>query len=521
MRPSSWIPFLALLPWTIESPGAAQSASSAPRHGLGSFVDPASPPPPSHTPSYVEDSADVQTLALDSGRSELEIGDVDGDGHPDLVSVGDHGSPFINTQQHGVMVWFGDGAGGFTLAQTGNFGYGGVALGDVDGDGLVDVGYGVHHDYASTDLGDQLLEVARGDGSGTTWFPWDDGLATNGETWGMFGTDFGDVDADGDLDVGSNSFGCCAGVHVYLNGGDGTWSQGFGFTGGNSSMDFAFADFDGDGDLDALAANSSGKVWFGQGDGTFTAGDGNLPSAYAGVSSGDVDGDGQDELALVNGGVAQVWTWSAGLTWTRMSDGLPSAGSVDATELVDANGDGQLDLVTFGNGQLAIHELGPGGTWSLLHAFTTPGSGSKDHAAMRVGDVDHNGFVDIALWQEEGSLFSSRNTFRVFREASTPTVAALWPVAPSANRVWRAGQVRFIDWTAAIPSPFTDSVDLAYSLGGPNGPWLPIASNVPSSGRVQWVVPRGLASTEAHIRYSLDVGPYRIIQKSATFVIAP
>lgn len=138
-------------------------------------------PPPPHPLAYFESSNGLG-LGLDGGRTELEMVDVDGDGHVDLVSVGDHGSPFINTQQHGVMVWFGSGLGQWTLQQEGDFGYGGVAVGDVNGDGFQDVGYGVHHDYSATDLGDQLLEVALGDGSGISWQAWDDGLATD-DAW--------------------------------------------------------------------------------------------------------------------------------------------------------------------------------------------------------------------------------------------------------------------------------------------------------------------------------------------------
>jgi len=172
--------------------------------------------------SYVESSTGLTPPTMEGGRTEVEMGDVDNDGNIDLVSIGDHGSPLINTDQHGVMVWFGDGTGSWSVYQFGDFGYGGVALGDVNNDGFMDVGYGMHHNYSSSDLGDQLLEVALGDGSGKFWTPWDDGLATSGDTWGMFCTDFADVDNDGDLDIASNSFGYGAGVHVYRNNGDGT-----------------------------------------------------------------------------------------------------------------------------------------------------------------------------------------------------------------------------------------------------------------------------------------------------------
>src|SRR5262245_20538660 len=258
---------------------------------------------PPHPLSYLPTQSGLEPPTFDGGRSEFEIADVDADGHPDLVSVGDHGSPFIGTSQHGIMVWLGDGAGGFSLVMSGNFGYGGVALGDVDGDGHMDAAYGVHHDYSSDDFGDQLIEVARGDGSGAGWTPWDDGLATAGETYGMFGTDLGDVDGDGDLDLVSNSFGCCAGLHVYQNHGDGSWSPTFSAPGSNSDMDCLFCDFTGDGHLDLAAASQSGKAWRGDGTGAFTKSLGLPDGSYRGVSAGDVSGDGADELAYLSGGV--------------------------------------------------------------------------------------------------------------------------------------------------------------------------------------------------------------------------
>ena len=79
--------------------------------------------------------------------------------------------------------------------------------------------------------------------------------------------DFADVDNDGDLDVGSVGFGACAGVQVYLNDGDGTWTHAFGFVGGNSSMLFGFGDVNGDGHADFAAAHGSGTIYLGDGHG--------------------------------------------------------------------------------------------------------------------------------------------------------------------------------------------------------------------------------------------------------------
>lgn len=104
----------------------------------------------------------------------------------------------------------------------------------------------MHHNYYSTDFGDQFLEVALGDGPGIDWTSWDDGPATNGGTWGMLGTDFGDVDNDGDLVLFSISFGAGAGLRLYINQGDGIWVQSFGFLNGNPENLVQFGDFDND-----------------------------------------------------------------------------------------------------------------------------------------------------------------------------------------------------------------------------------------------------------------------------------
>jgi len=65
--------------------------------------------------NYIESSAGLQTPQLESGRTELEMADINQDGHIDILSIGDHGSTYINTQEHGIMVWFGDGQGNWKV----------------------------------------------------------------------------------------------------------------------------------------------------------------------------------------------------------------------------------------------------------------------------------------------------------------------------------------------------------------------------------------------------------------------
>jgi hypothetical protein len=450
---------------------------------------------------------------MEEGRTEFEFGDVNSDGYVDIVSIGDHGSPFVNSDQHGVMVWFGDGRGSWFVVQTGRFGYGGVALGDVNQDGFMDVGYGMHHNYSmGSDLGDQLLEVALGDGTGQNWTPWDDGLATSGETWGMFGTDFADVDNDGDLDVGSISFGCCAGLHVYLNQGDGTWVQSFGFLGGNSRLDFMFGDVNGDGLADFASGHNSATVYLGNGLGGFQPGDGNLPpvssSGRRGVSLGDVNNDGRDDLAFVTaGGGLAVWSWLSDGVWQDLSGELAASGTFEATQIADMNLDGHGDLIAFGTGLTVVYGGDGAGHWKLLGSFNTPGT--RGYSAFRAGtDLDHNGFPDIGIIAKEGpSPFSARNRPRVFLESSIPTEVSIHPQGPRGGQTLIAGSVRFVEWSAAVPPAVQQSsMTIELSVTGPEGPWLAVAADVPNNGRHQWHIPSDLGmSSDCYLRYRLQV----------------
>ncbi len=77
-----------------------------------------------NTLSYTESSSGIeQGIAFESGRGDLKIADINNDGFPDIISLGDHGNPSTITGQHGIMVWFGNGTGAnWSLSQFGNFG---------------------------------------------------------------------------------------------------------------------------------------------------------------------------------------------------------------------------------------------------------------------------------------------------------------------------------------------------------------------------------------------------------------
>src|SRR5262249_50373585 len=116
------------------------------------------------------------SLALNGQAVSLAVGDLDGNGAPDLVV--DVGT--------GVQLYLGDGRGGFTQAASFSPGFGMVAVADFDGDGLQDVAFGYDGD----------LTILKGDGHG--------GLSLGAVVPGLLhGASFltADLDRDGFVDL--------------------------------------------------------------------------------------------------------------------------------------------------------------------------------------------------------------------------------------------------------------------------------------------------------------------------------
>jgi hypothetical protein len=280
------------------------------------------------------------------GRSGhgIDVGDLDGDGDPDLI---------ISTHLDSApsRVYLNDGNAVFQELEgvfAVNIGYS-VHLLDIDGDGDLDA-VGGAADAATVYLND-----------GTGHFSASEIVTPPTNVWG-------DLDSDGDVDLLIKEDG--VGYSVRLNDGQGNLSQHWNHADPEAMHigDMALGDVDGDGDLDVVITNGHFQstshpalVFLNDGTGRF-ADSGQRLSAVrnAGVSLSDLDGDGDLDLVLADYmEPCQIW----------MNDG--DGGFRDSgfrfgdnqfyrhVHLGDLDGDGDLDifLATFGLGE------GPNEIW--------------------------------------------------------------------------------------------------------------------------------------------------------------
>lgn len=449
------------------------------------------------TLSYTLITKGLDTVTFESGVTELESGDINGDGKIDIVTIGDHGSPRVNATEAGIMVWKNNGDGTkWSLVKTGNLGYGGVALGDINNDGLMDIGYSMHHNSDSNNFGDQLIEAALGNGSGASWMPYDNGLAANGETYGMFGIDFADINNDGLLDLVSNSFGCCNGFHVYKNNGDGSWLQTFAKNGGNGNQWCKFGDFNNDGNADIIVATDTAQLWSNDGNGNFNSMQNGLSLGWnIQLDAADVNHDGAKDIG-VSSGDAQVYYFDTTTKkWQSISTGLPTSG-VKGIKLADMNMDGRTDVVIWSSKNISVYSADNNFQWSQIASFTTT---ETTLSGMTVADFDRDGFNDIAYL---ASTNRGNNKLRVYLHVSANPKLKIIPVFPKGGEYFIGGSVQFLQWLSSVPAGDSATVNIQFSANGANGPWKSIVSNALNSNLYQVVLPK-INAANCFLRYKI------------------
>ena len=263
----------------------------------------------------------------------VAIGDLNGDGKPDLV-VADQLGPYVS-----VLLGNGDGTFQTPLDYTtGNLPFS-VAIGDFNGDGKPDV--------AVANRGSNNVSVLLGNGDGTFQSHVD--YPVNSGARGPFSVAIGDLNGDGIADLATANISTST-VSVLLGNGDGTFRTHVDYATDNNPFWVAIGDLNGDGKPDLVSSNADGSntvsVLLGNGDGTlqphvdYATGDNPLS-----VAIGDFNGDGKPDLVTGD----QVGTKVSVLPGT--GDGtFPTHVEYTADQnpvsvaVGDLNGDGKPDL---------------------------------------------------------------------------------------------------------------------------------------------------------------------------------
>lgn len=349
--------------------------------------------------------------------SSIALGDIDGDGRLDLVIGDESGTDLVRYNDGQAPPGFArEDPVGSASSPTQS-----LALADVDGDGALDIAVGLDRQQSRVHLSPGALAS----------------FVTHRSN---FGGDFdmtgdlalGDIDKDGDLDVVVGNSPPLYPVdprsQLFLNNGAGAFGSQFGpFDPAQAAVRaVAVADLDGDDALEILLGIEGGQSYYlspnlAPGGGAIINFDQGCPSTCFGTGSdatqalatGDFDRDGDLDIVLAKDGLDSVH-YNDGAGGFNAPGSTHSFGGGDSNSVAvgDLNGDSYLDIVLGNNGAQSVAYLndGSGGFDDPDHAFAF--GQPQDLRSLGLGDMDGDGTLDVVLgnYEEQNLAYFGEGT---------------------------------------------------------------------------------------------------------------
>ena len=360
----------------------------------------------------IQSAFEIKIIKVGKGAGSVEAADFNKDGFADLVVA--------NAEDSSVTVLLGNGKGDFSKAQGSPFFSNrfpnDIAVADLDNDGNPDIA------IANTEV--SALTVLAGNGKGQFKQPASSPYMVHSKPH-THGIAVGDFNGDGYLDLATDSWGI---NNVLIIFGDGKMHFGnetFYQVGNRPYQRLRAADLNKDGKPDIITTNLEGNnatVLLNQGGGKFKDADGSpfpCGSAPFGVAVGDINGDGNADLAIANSPTITAESKGTDGLWILLGDGTGKFASLKGSPfktgkspsrvaIGDLNGDGINDIAVtnYNDMSITIFYMGKDG----VAASETIAAGNHPDGIC-IHDLNGDGKNDIVV-----SNFDDNNIMIFFKK---------------------------------------------------------------------------------------------------------
>jgi len=339
-----------------------------------------------------------KTIKVGKGPGSVEVADFNRDGFADIVVA--------NSEDSSVTILLGDGKGNFKEANGSPFFANrfpnDVAIADFNKDGNPDLG------IANTEV--SFLTILLGNGKGQfRQAPRSPFIVhSRPHTHGIATADF---NGDGNLDLATDSWGINSVLIIFGDGKMNFTNETFYKVGNRPYQRLRVADINKDGKPDIVTTNLEGNnatVLLGQGNGKFLEAEGSPFScgdAPFGVAIGDVNGDGNPDLAIANSPTITAESKGTDGLWILLGDGTGKFSSLNGSPfktgkspsrvaIDDLNGDGVNDIAVtnYNDKSISIFYMGKS---SVISSKTIAVGNRPDGIAIH--DLNSDGKNDIVL----------------------------------------------------------------------------------------------------------------------------